>query len=96
MQRIPFAEIVFCNTHKQHLSHVTVVDPDSSDFTRTSFTDLSVTRQSNSIPTTFLLSTPKEVFTSKIIYHVTYNDERVLLLINDIFSERRWMAKDDN
>ena len=66
MQRIPIDEIVFCHTHKQlHLSHVTVVDSDSmtrADFTRTSVTDPSVTRQSNSMPTTYLLGALKEVF----------------------------------
>ena len=67
MQRIAIDEIVFCHTHKQfHLSHVTVADPDSSDSSpRTNVTDPSVTRQSNSIPTKYLLSAPKEVFTSK-------------------------------
>ena len=37
-----------------------------ADFTRTSVTDPSVTTQCNSISTKFLLSAPKEVFTSKI------------------------------
>ena len=54
-------------------SHVTVVDPDSSDSSRlypnecyrSELTDPSVTSQSNSIPTKFLLSAPKEVYTSK-------------------------------
>ena len=36
-----------------------------ADFTRTSVTNPSVAGQSNSIPTNFLLSAPKEVFTSK-------------------------------
>ena len=35
MQRIIIDEIVLCHTHKQnHLSHVTVADPDSSDSSR--------------------------------------------------------------
>ena len=35
MQRIPIDEIVFCRTNKQfHVTHVTVVDPDSSDSSR--------------------------------------------------------------
>ena len=71
MQRIPIVDNVFCHTHKHfHPSHVTVADPDSSDssrLTRTSVRDPSVTGQSNSISTTFLLSASKEVFTSKII-----------------------------
>ena len=63
MQRVPIDEIAFCHTHKQfHISHVTV-----ADFTRTTVTDPSVTRQSNSIPTNFFLSAPKEVFTLKTI-----------------------------
>ena len=69
MQRMTIDEIVFCHTHKNfHPSHVTFVDPDSSDSNRLypkSVTDPSVVRQSNSIPTKFMLSTPKEVFTSK-------------------------------
>ena len=56
MQRIPIVENVFCHTHK-HLA-----DPDSSDSSR-----LYPNEQSNSMPTNFLLSATKEVFTSKII-----------------------------
>ena len=43
-----------------------VADAESSDSSRTSVTDPSVTGQSNSILTTFLLSAPKNAFTSKI------------------------------
>ena len=39
-----------------------------ADFTRTTVTDPSITGQSNSMPTKCLLSTPKEVFTSKIYF----------------------------
>ena len=67
MQRIPVVENVFCHTHKEFhrmlLSHLTVADPDSSESSRLY---PSVTRHSNSIATKFLLSAPKEVFTSKI------------------------------
>ena len=38
-----------------------------ADFTRTSVIDPSITGQSNSIPTNFLLIAPKEVFTSIIL-----------------------------
>ena len=51
------------------LSHVTVADPGRSDSNRlhaNEVTEPSVTRQSNSIPTKFLHSAPKEVFTPKI------------------------------
>ena len=70
MQRIPIVENVFCHTHKQFhrilLSHVTVADPDSSDSSRLyPNTEPRVTSKSNSIPTKVLLSTHKEVFTSK-------------------------------
>ena len=72
MQRLPIDEIVFDHTDKQFhrmlLSHVTFADPDSSDSSRLYANECynpSVTRQSNSKPTTFLLSAPKEVFTSK-------------------------------
>ena len=41
-----------------------------ANFTRTSVTDTSVTRQSNSIPTTLLLKAPKEVFTSNNVIEV--------------------------
>ena len=61
MQPIPIDEIVFCHTHKQfNLSHVTIqIAVTRADFTRTSVTVPSVTGQSNSIPTNFLLSAPK-------------------------------------
>ena len=65
MQRIL---IIFCHNQQFHLSHVTVADPDSSYSNRlypNEFTDTSVTRQSNSTTTKFLLSAPKEVFTSR-------------------------------
>ena len=69
MQRIPIDKIVFCHTHKQfHLSHVMAsiqIAVTRADFTRTSVTDPSVTRQCNSMSTKFLLSMPKEVFTPK-------------------------------
>ena len=48
-----------------------VADPDSSDSSRlypNERTDPSVTCQSQSIPTKFSLSAPKEVFTSKLLY----------------------------
>ena len=69
MQRIPIVENVFCHTHKQfHLSHVTAADSDSSDSSRLYPNERyrpEHTGQSNSIPTKFLLSALKEVFTSK-------------------------------
>ena len=69
MQRIPIDEIVFCHTHKLfYLSHVTVaiqIAVTRANFTRTSVTDQSITRQSNLVPTKFLLNASEEVFTSK-------------------------------
>ena len=58
MQCIPIDEIIFCHTHKQ-------IAVTRADFTRTSVTVPSVTRQSNSRATEFVLSAPKEVFISK-------------------------------
>ena len=75
MQRIPIVENIFCHTLKQFnrivLSHVTVTDPDSSDSSRLypnerQATDPSVTCQSNSIPTKFLLSASKEISLQKV------------------------------
>ena len=69
MQRLPIAENIFCHTHKQFhrmlLSQWLVIQMavTRADFARTSVTDPSVTRESNSIPTQFLPSAPKEVFT---------------------------------
>ena len=61
---------MFFVTHKQF--HRTVADPDSSDLSRLYPNEhyrpyQSVTRHSNSIPPKYLLSAPKEVFTSKIL-----------------------------
>ena len=64
--KVPFLTFI----QQFYLSHVTVTDPDAvtrADFTRTSVTVPSVTRQSNSILTKFLLGAPKEIFTSKNI-----------------------------
>ena len=58
MQRTPIVENVFRHTHGQfHLSYVTIA------VTRADFTRTSVTGQSNLIPTKFLISARKEVFT---------------------------------
>ena len=74
MQRIPIDEIVFCRSHKQfQLMQRSPIEiaVTRADFTRTRVIDPSVTRESNSISTKFLLSAPKEVFTSKnIINHL--------------------------
>ena len=64
-------ENVFCHTHKQfHPSHVTV--PIQITVSRADFTRTSVTLQSNSIPTKYLLSAPKEVLKSKIFSNVQH------------------------
>ena len=63
MQRIPIVENVVCHTHKQfHLSHVTVADPDSSDSSRLHPNERYWSLKLNTHK--FLLSAPKEVFTS--------------------------------
>ena len=67
MQRIPIDEFFLCDIDKHfHLFHVTVADPDSGDSSRLYPNERyspSVTPQSNSMPTKFLLSAPNEVFT---------------------------------
>ena len=64
MQRIPIAENIFFVVLKNNF--IEFYDPDCSDSIRLYQNvryNPSVTSQSNSIPTTFLLSAPKEVFT---------------------------------
>ena len=53
------------------------------DLTRTSVTVLSFARQYNSIPRIFLLSAPKEVFTSKILPVVLYGCETWSLTLRE-------------
>ena len=66
MQHIPIAENFFVILIKNVIE---CYDPDSSDSSRLYPNERynpSVTRQSNSIPTIFLLSAPKEFYTWKI------------------------------
>ena len=60
MQPTQITENVSCHTHEQFQIQIAVT---RADFTRTS-----VTPQSNTTPTIFLLSAPEEVFTSKPKY----------------------------
>ena len=67
MQRIPIVENVFVILinnfiYLMYLLPIQIAVT-RADFTRTSVTDPSVTRHSNSIPTKFLLSAFKELFT---------------------------------